>query len=277
MSAPKRFIETIKPLREGYHPVQPAVTSKDEHVTYEEFLPADELRPFIYCYWQLKTDYSLKSPFIYRVIADGCIDIFFEMNNPSESYVMGFCRKYTEFPLDQMFNYVGICFLPTMFPQLFHVDAANLSNRFQNLRNVAPKTAHFIGENIQPELSSAQIKSLLDEYFAIQLHGAQFNNDTRLYNAMHEIIRRFGMINVEKDINTGISARQLRRLFAYYVGDTTKVFAQVVRFQSIFQAKPSTQSLKKNKLFIDGYFDQSHFIKEFKNFYGVTPSKAFGR
>ena len=26
-----------------------------------------------------------------------------------------------------------------------------------------------------------------------------------------------------------------------------------------------------------GYYDQAHFIKEFKNFYGVTPSKAFGR
>ena len=31
------------------------------------------------------------------------------------------------------------------------------------------------------------------------------------------------------------------------------------------------------RFYENGYYDQAHFIKEFKNFYGVTPSKAFGR
>ena len=79
-------------------------------------------------------------------------------------------------------------------------------------------------------------------------------------------------------MNTGVSQRQLRRLFEFYIGDTAKTFAKVVRFQNILRAKPSSQSLRQNKLFFDvGYYDQAHFIKEFKNFYGVTPSKAFGR
>ena len=86
------------------------------------------------------------------------------------------------------------------------------------------------------------------------------------------------MLNVETDLNTGISPRQLRRLFEFYIGDSAKTFSQVVRFQNILRAKPSSQSLRQNKLFFDvGYYDQAHFVKEFKNFYGVTPSKAFGR
>ena len=92
------------------------------------------------------------------------------------------------------------------------------------------------------------------------------------------ILKNFGMVDVERDLNTGISARQLRRLFEFYIGDTAKTFSKVVRFQNILKSKPSSQSLRQNKLFFDsGYYDQSHFIKEFKNFYGVTPSKAFGR
>ena len=79
-------------------------------------------------------------------------------------------------------------------------------------------------------------------------------------------------------IRDRISPRQLRRLFEYYIGDSTKTFSKVVRFQNILKAKPSTQSLRENKLFYDtGYFDQAHFIKDFKNFYGVTPGKVFGR
>lgn len=86
------------------------------------------------------------------------------------------------------------------------------------------------------------------------------------------------MVDIENDLNTGISSRQLRRLFDFYIGDTAKTFSKVVRFQNILRANPSSQSLRQNKLFFDvGYYDQAHFIKEFKNFYGVTPSKAFGR
>jgi AraC-like DNA-binding protein len=44
------------------------------------------------------------------------------------------------------------------------------------------------------------------------------------------------------------------------------------------RAKPSTLSLRTNKLFFDvGFYDQSHFIKDFRNFFGVTPAKAFDR
>jgi len=92
------------------------------------------------------------------------------------------------------------------------------------------------------------------------------------------IVQNYGVLNVEKDLDAGLSPRQLRRLFEYYVGDSAKTFCQVVRFQNILRAKPSQQSLRESKLFYDnGYYDQAHFIKEFRNFYGVTPGKAFGR
>jgi AraC-like DNA-binding protein len=52
----------------------------------------------------------------------------------------------------------------------------------------------------------------------------------------------------------------------------------VVRFQNILKAKPSNQNPKHQDLFFDlGYYDQSHFIKEFKKFHGVTPNQAFGK
>ncbi|WP_044223087.1 AraC family transcriptional regulator [Chitinophaga pinensis] len=265
-------------IRHLYTPIQPAIKQSAEHVTYREFLPHSQLQPFIYCYWQLKTTAPLSEQFNYRVVADGCIDIFFELNNPTDNYIMGFCKKYTAFVLENNFNYVGIRFLPTMFPQLFKVNAAELSNRFEHLSAVHPETAAFIATQLHDALQPGDISQIFDQYFLQVLSNAAIDEDPRLYNALALILDNCGVVDIEKDLNTGISSRQLRRLFGFYIGDSAKTFSKVVRFQHILKAKPSAQSLRQNKLFFDsGYYDQAHFIKEFRNFYGVTPSKAFGR
>ena len=265
-------------IRQLYKPIQPTIKQSAENITYFEFLPALQLQSYIYCYWQLKTTQTLSDQFNYKVVADGCIDIFFELNKPQDNFVMGFCKKYTEFPLDNTFNYIGVRFLPTMFPQLFKVNAAELSNRYQNLSSVVPHTAKFIADNFSISLDTNEIQHLFDKYFSEIILKVKFDYDNRLYEAINIILKNFGVLNVQTDLNTGISPRQLRRLFEYYIGDSAKTFSKVVRFQNILRAKPSSQSLRQNKLFFDvGYYDQAHFVKEFKHFYGVTPSRAFRR
>ncbi|MEL6720401.1 MAG: helix-turn-helix domain-containing protein [Bacteroidota bacterium] len=263
-------------LRKIYRPIQPTAQFSKEAVSYVEHLPGAPLQDFIYCYWQLKTTQALSTPYNYRVVADGCIDIFLELTQPDLSFVMGFCKKYTEFPLDATFNYVGIRFLPSMFTQIFKIPAHELSNRYEELQLVLPQTANYINHQLHTNLSLTEIAEKLDVHFLKLIAQLDLNIDHRLYEAIDIILRNFGVLNIERDINTGISQRQLRRLFKYYIGDTAKTFSKVVQFQNILNAKPSTQSLSKSKIFYDlGYFDQAHFIKDFKHFYGVTPTKAF--
>jgi len=270
--------DLIPDFRQLYRPIQPTVSAAGENISYQEFLPDVNLQKYIYCYWQLKTNRVLDSQFNYKVVADGCIDIFFELNDPSQNFVMGFCKKYTEFPLDNSFNYIGIRFLPTIFPQIFKINASELSNRFENLMVVAPETSNFISSHLNSTFVPERAKLLFDDYFLHLISKTEFDWDGRLYNAIFLILKNYGVLNIENDIDTGVSQRQLRRLFKQYIGDTPKSFSKVVQFQNILRSKPSNQSLKENKLFYDvGYYDQSHFIKDFKNFYGVTPTKAFGR
>lgn len=72
---------------------------------------------------------------------------------------MGFCKNYTEFPLENTFNYAGIRFLPTMFPQIFDSDASQLSNRFENLNVIAPKISEFVAERFNETSKLDQISS----------------------------------------------------------------------------------------------------------------------
>lgn len=88
------------------------------------------------------------------------------------------------------------------------------------------------------------------------------------------ILKSKGSIIIEKDLNDGISSRHLQRLFNFYIGDTAKSFCRIVRFQNLLKIDPSVKLIKSEKSYYDfGYYDQTHFIKEFKLFYGKTPLK----
>lgn len=263
-------------IRGLFNPIQPTVKISASQVAYMEYLPDYRLQPFIYCYWQLKTCQPLAEPFTYRVVTDSCIDVIFDLNNPKENYVMGFFKKYSEFPLSTSFSYIGIRFLPTMFPQFFKINALELSHQIEHLKSVVPHLSDFISTRFDESQSSDVIRSLLDNYLLSLYAKAQFNTDNRLYAGIEMILKNCGSVNLQKDLDTGISPRQLRRLFEFYIGDTAKTFSKVVRFQKFLNTNPSKQNLRQNKLFFDaGYYDQSHFIKEFKDFYGITPVKAF--
>lgn len=263
-------------IRGLFNPIQPTVKISANQVAYMEYLPDYRLQPFIYCYWQLKTCQPLAEPFTYRVVTDSCIDVIFDLNNPKENYVMGFFKKYSEFPLSTSFSYIGIRFLPTMFPQFFKVNALELSHQIEHLKSVVPHLSDFISTRFDESQSSDVIRGLLDNYLLSLYAKAQFNTDNRLYAGIEMILKNCGSVNLQKDLDTGISPRQLRRLFEFYIGDTAKTFSKVIRFQKFLNTNPSKQNLRQNKLFFDaGYYDQSHFIKEFKDFYGITPVKAF--
>ena len=263
-------------IRKWYCPVQPTVRQFENKVVYEEVFPDPLLLEYIYCYWQLKTDQPLETAFTYNVVADGCIDIFFELANPANSFVMGFCEQHTSFPLENSFHYVGVRFLPTMFTQIYGVDASVLTNRFEELNSVVPKASSFLSSQFGPDQDLHEIKRRLDAYFLKQVDEAGFRIDGRLYDAIDIILKNAGLVSIEQELDSGISPRQLRRLFSQYVGCSPKSFSRVVRFQHVLRAKPSRQSLRRNKIFFDhGYYDQAHFIKEFKTYYGLTPFEAF--
>jgi len=264
-------------VRSLFHPSQPTVPLHG-NVSYQEFKPHDDLMPFVHCYWELKSKVLLQEDFIYRVISDGCTDVFFEAEASRNNFVMGFCKKYTQFSLGRNFRYFGIRFLPSFFSLLFEVDASSLSNRYEPLQNVCAPFANFISRNILAEFSNIQIVGLLDHFLLDHIEARALDYDPRFYNVFKTILDRSGNISLKEDIPAGLSPRQLRRLFQRYIGTTMKRFSKVVRFQKILQAEPSRQSLTfRNLSFDTGHYDQAHFIKEFKEFYGVTPSEAFGR
>ena len=262
-------------IKDFYRPIQPAIPIGSKEIVYQEVRPAKAIEHFVYCFWQLKTAETLKEPFVYRVVSDGCIDIFFDHIHPTENFVMGFCRKYTEFSIGKEFDYIGIRFLPSAFPLLFGISAQSLSNQSQELSQVLPDFSQWIAATTL-KLSFARIvEELNDKIYGI-IQNNDHDPDIRFLNSLHLIFRKKGYLDTETELTTGLSPRQLRRVYNHYLGTTPKAFSNVVRFQHILNAISSKKSLRESKIYFDlGFFDQAHFIKNFKTFYGVVPSDAF--
>ncbi len=269
-------METLEFIKDYFKPIQPAASLQDESVLYQELKPDKNLQAFIYCFWQLKTRTPLSEPYFYRVVSDGCIDVFFNHKNATENFVMGFCKKYTAFPIGQSFDYIGIRFFPSVFPLIFNVDAKTLSDHSQVLHKILPDFSGWISANIKQPLSFENIVVLLNKKLNSIVSEKNFDFDIRFYKALKFIFSKNGHLNVENELNVGLSARQLRRIFNFYIGTTAKKFSNVVRFQYILQHGKLGVDFVENKNYYDvGFFDQAHFIKHFKTFYGVTPSEAF--
>lgn len=165
-----------------------------------------------------------------------------------------------------------------MFPQLFKINARELSNRYEQLHGVGPQLPNFISRNFDESQQAHEIRHSLDVHFHEVLRRTVLDDDNRLYSALETILKNAGTIDIDQHLDVGLSSRQLRRLFDYYIGTTAKTFSKVVRFQHVLSARSPILSFRNNHSFLAaGYYDQSHFIKEFKNFYGITPGKVPSR
>jgi AraC-like DNA-binding protein len=70
----------------------------------------------------------------------------------------------------------------------------------------------------------------------------------------------------------GISTRRLARLFSIEVGLTPKLYARVQRFSRVVESIYNSSAVDWSDLAVRcGYFDQAHFIRDFKAFSGLTP------
>ncbi len=266
-------MQDFESISHYFKPIQPSVNSEEGHVIYQEYKPHGLVNNYIYCYWQLHTDQTLDSPYVYRVVSDGCIDIFFNLTKPSQSSVMGFCKNYTEFSIGREFNYCGIRFYPSAFPLLFNVSAKTLKDKYQALQLILPELAAYISKEIGQDFHSAI--ATLNDFFIQLTQESTLETDSRFAHALLHIYKHNGHLETERELIVGLSPRQLRRLFNYYIGTTPKSFCQVVRFQYILNASLLNKNSRDDKLYYDvGFSDQAHFIKNFTQFYGVTPAKA---
>lgn len=89
-------------------------------------------------------------------------------------------------------------------------------------------------------------------------------------------IRRSEINSVESlSREIGISTTSLRALFHKHVGTTPKELIKISRLRNAFSSGAQSEETLTQFAYTLGYYDQAHFIHEFKEAIGISPLKYF--
>jgi len=233
---------------------------------YREFAPAGRLKQFVECFWTVEPGSAHSD---YPVLPDGCVDIVYSPSLAGELQLVGTMTSARRFALSARDLQFGVRFRPGMSRAFFPIPALETTDQLIALSSIWGSDARRLTEQISEARSPSQCIGLLE---------ARLGNpsDITLVQRLCEaIVGQAGQVRIDDlAFQAGLSARQLRRLFLEQVGLSPKHFCRVIRFRSSLSHLAQACRADWVRVALDrGYYDQAHFINEFRQFTGYTPSE----
>jgi hypothetical protein len=257
-----------------YVPIQPVEFAKTLPYTHRNFDPIPALASYVQSFWELKGSSSISGPVPYPIVPDGSVDLIFSLREEDPcGYISVTGSLASELWLEGEVHLVGIRFFPGCFLHFFPFSFQALEGHTLEIREV------FGAEGLEWEamvLEAATVEEAfrrLSRFLLGRISSVAYAPDPRFLRSLFHILQTRGSARIESEVAEFISPRQLRRMFEHHTGLSPKSFSRVVRFQNVLrnlrQHPNSDWNFAAEGL---GYFDQAHFIREFKAFAGELPS-----
>ncbi len=173
----------------------------------------------------------------------------------------------------QQASVIGIHFKPGGAFPFFKMPACELHNLHVSLEDLWGHEAGWLRERLL-EAQTAEKKIYVLEQCLLE----QAFKPMERHRAVDYALGLFRNIHTAPAItdladHIGISSRRFIQLFSNQVGLTPKLFARVRRFQQVLrQIRTGTDFPWADMAADCGYFDQAHFIHDFKKFSGINPT-----
>jgi AraC-like DNA-binding protein len=163
-------------------------------------------------------------------------------------------------------------FKPFSLASIFNLPAGRLAKTPIDLCNWSPHKTIALRTQLMYAGSTARKIEVLDNLLIHQLEQQQkeceiikYATDQIMYNSGTEILS--GILE-----NVSISKRTFQRIFKKYVGVTPSQYRRICQFQLSFSQLRTKQFNKLTDVAYDnGFADQSHFIRSFREFTQITP------
>ena len=219
-----------------------------------------------------------------KIVPDGFGEIIFHYGDPfrirmydtweeqARMLISGQIRRYFYLENTGASAMLGIKLMPAAVYALFKHDMSTLTDKVLPLSSVTDSLPP--SSILQPDLDPEKRILIALSWLETLITHSTFTEVRRIAEVADRMIAKKGLINMESQASeAGISRRHLEREFKKVIGLTPKYFARVVQFSNIFEAMQARDNAWVDIALNSGYFDQSHFIRNFKAFTGESPSQ----
>ena len=245
--------------------------------------PHPSLTQLIDCYWMMESDDP--APRIEKIIPDGFTELIFnygsvykakrngEWELQSPNLLAGQISSYFLLENTGSTGSFAVKLKPAALTQLFNLSMDLYLDKIVDLDMLPDPLLSGLKDKLLPFENETSLKLVLDKHFINLSKNATRNP---LEATLDLIFKSNGMAAVnEMTAVAGLGERQLERLFKKYIGLSPKYYARIIRFNYIFQLIKSKKCSWTEIVYQSGYYDQSHFIRNFKAFTGEDPSSYF--
>lgn len=259
-------------------------------MNYQTFQPHPDLESLVSCYWTLEVPAENEAK-RQRIIPDGCIEMAFILGDDIKRYttqdefiiqpramVLGQTIEPFNIEPTGYVNTFAIRFYPYGFANFVTIPIKDLANKETPIELLfGANTAKELEQKIIQATDNKQRIEIIESFLLEKL-----NNKTTIDNIVKKTVDALLSSNGTESITTILKEdlskrRQLERNFKKQIGVSPKQLGKVIRLQTALKMllHKKTDTLT-NIAYESEYFDQAHFIKDFKEFTGINPKEFLG-
>jgi AraC-like DNA-binding protein len=251
----------------------------------KEYKPCKSLNSFVELFWSGSFNADASGQLSLQMIPNGCVELIIHLNDlhcdlennygwaqSPDFMILGLFTQPYEVRFSGRVKVFAIRFKPEGFYNIFGVPASEFKERYEDMTLVKCNGFRDFGNRIREEKSVASMINRVEIYLLKSLQDNKI--DMSYVNLAAQLIRSTKGIKIDELSNkVFISKRQLEREFKSKIGISPKHYLRLTRINEVLRFLSSKQSIDLTSVaYHCGYFDQAHFIHDFKRITGKNPT-----
>lgn len=253
-------------------------------MVFKQTYPVPQLADYVQYFWTLESISRPELPQVLGPLADGCPGLIFQPKSEGvfydqrqqelhEVFLYGQTLTRTSINLVGRFKTTGVSFKPHALKSLFGFDANELTDDCLDINLVSTARNFKLTERLLGSPVSRNHVEILSAFLLEQLRRYQITTDPVTQYASSKIMVSNGKVSLKSlQDELKLSERTFERKFNQQIGISPKMFSKICRFQaSLHQMKSQRYDTLADIAYDNGFSDQSHFIRVFREFSGFSP------
>lgn len=253
-----------------------------------QILPSKKLLPYIKHYLFLESEgHSIKK---LRLFSDGNTGMVFcfkdslisgvqDINSLSylpNSFIYGQISEFKDLYLVNEASLIIVVFQPDGINRLLGISANEVRDKIISTEEMFGLEGLMLHEKLFNQLNLEDKLDLLNTFFLKLTPKHSLSNQILIQASLNFIVKNKGTITIKQLVkHTGYTERHIERAFSESIGINPKKFGNIVKLHSFLKLlkDKSVQNNITAFCYEAGYSDQSHLIKEFRKYTGITPTQ----